>query len=190
MRWLTPRIGTISPPPNSIGAGKRCSRTPIQAACRSTKLRAPTSEPRGGMVSTTSRVAARTRKVKPRRADPLQRDLKGFARMRNLNKGEIGCSGCVLGAAAMRAILAAAKAELPLNQWLKSGWKSHLFSPCENVLFCSATQRGERARADKKAKGQRVDRRDRGVEIEDPRHDLVAEARAVEDAVMADFSCR
>ena len=54
---------------NVTGLGKRASRAPIQAAWRSANSRAERTELRAGMVSTTSRVAPRTRKVKRRALD-------------------------------------------------------------------------------------------------------------------------
>ena len=59
----TPRSGTVSPGAKAIGFGSRARRTPIQAAWRSANSRAAFSVPRAGMVNSTSREAARTRKV-------------------------------------------------------------------------------------------------------------------------------
>ena len=53
-----PRIGMIAPGANGTAVGSRPSRAAIQAPCLSANARASLRLPRGGMVSTTSRVAA------------------------------------------------------------------------------------------------------------------------------------
>ncbi len=63
MRWSTPRNGSIVPCAKGAGSGSRSSRAAIQAPCFSAKARASFRLPRGGMVSTTSRVAEWMRSV-------------------------------------------------------------------------------------------------------------------------------
>src|ERR1700730_9260206 len=74
IRCNIPRRGTNAPGSKGIISGNRRSFAPIQAASRPAKHFASPRLPRGGIVKTTSWVAARTRKVK-RRAAPVRRKL-------------------------------------------------------------------------------------------------------------------
>ena len=66
MVWSIPRSGAVADGSKATGRGSRASRTPIQAEWRCANSRADDSGARAGMVSSTSRLAARTRKVKRR----------------------------------------------------------------------------------------------------------------------------
>ena len=78
----TPRSGTLSPGAKPIFSGRWRSFAPIQAPCLSANDLPALKLARAGMVSTMSRAAVRTRRVKrfARRAAPHP-DAKGFAAM-------------------------------------------------------------------------------------------------------------